>query len=366
MICMNNLKAELDVYRQRTLEVMSRVLDSGNFILGKEVSEFEQIWGQQCDAQFCIGTGNGMDALEIGMRALGIGEGDEVITTSMTAFATALSIMRTGAKPVFADIAPDTALLDPGSVNCLINKKTKAILAVHLYGLSCDLDVLLKLANFNGLHLIEDCAQSHLGKYNNLSVGSYGVFGAWSFYPTKNLGACGDAGAITTNSESLAKIARALRNYGQTNRYEHSFAGVNSRMDEMQAAILKEKLNWLSDFTEKRRNIAKAYKNGISNKLITLMKSPIDDSSHVYHLFAIKCDLREELQKYLENNQIDTLIHYPIPAHLQKPCLNNGDKNIKLTYCEEHAKKCLSIPCHPQMKMTEIENVISVINKFKG
>ncbi|QSA99625.1 DegT/DnrJ/EryC1/StrS family aminotransferase [Methylomonas sp. EFPC1] len=366
MILMNDFKAEPPELQQAMLEAAKRVIESGWFVLGKEVSAFEQQWALACGLAFGVGVGNGMDAIEIALRALEVGPGDEVITTPMTAFATVLAIIRAGATPVFADIDPQTALLSLESARRCVTSRTKAVVLVHLYGQIRAMDLWnLFCANYE-IALIEDCAQAHLASLGGKAAGSFGVMGAYSFYPTKNLGAIGDAGMIVTNVEKLAVRASQLRNYGQSVRYQHPELGLNSRLDEIQAAILAERLKWLPDFTERRRQIATAYFDGIKNSNVTCLALPESGSGHVYHLFVITCPCRDELQAHLQKNQIQTFIHYPIPIHMQEPCRNLCHDPLGLVNSERHADTCLSLPCHPQMSDEDIAAVIAAVNSFQG
>jgi len=365
MILMNDFRSEPEELFRKELEAVERVLRSGWYILGNEVKDFESFWAERCGARFAVGVGNGMDAIEIGLRALGIGSGDEVITTPMTAFATVLAIMRAGAEPVLGDIDPDTALLDPVSVERCLSSRTKAVLLVHLYGQVRGMERWKNLCERYGIHLLEDCAQSHAGAWQGKVAGTFGAWGAYSFYPTKNLGAIGDGGAIITSSEEIANKARILRNYGQSQRYHHPEQGLNSRLDELQAAILSARLAWLDAYTARRKEIASAYSNGINNPLIRKMARPVERDSHVYHLYVIRCSERDRLAAHLNERQVSSLIHYPIPAHLQKPCSGVRTDPHGLTHAEQHAARCLSIPCHPQLDDTDVRRIIEAVNEFE-
>jgi dTDP-4-amino-4,6-dideoxygalactose transaminase len=307
-----------------------------------------------------------MDAIEIALCALGIGPGDEVITTPMTAFASVLAIIRAGATPVLADIEPDTALLSIESAARCISPKTKAVLLVHLYGQVRRMDAWTAFCDKHGITLVEDCAQAHLATWQGKVAGSFGAAGAYSFYPTKNLGAPGDAGALVTKSQALAKRAARLRNYGQSERYHHPELGMNSRLDEIHAAMLAERIKWLPEFTERRRQIADAYRAGINNSLVQLLDAPEEHIAHVYHLFVIVCEQREALQGHLQSHQVQALIHYPICIHEQKPCLAVARDPQGLKASERHAATCLSLPIHPQMSDEDIKSVIEAVNAFRG
>ncbi|MEH6470964.1 MAG: DegT/DnrJ/EryC1/StrS family aminotransferase [Halopseudomonas sp.] len=363
---MNDFKAEPQALRDAMLSAVSRVFDSGWYVLGNEVSSFELQWASSCGVAHGVGVGNGLDALEIALRGLGVGLGDEVITTPMTAFATVLAILRTGAKPVLADIDPDTALLSLESVKRCLSSKVKAVVLVHLYGQLRCMDEWRAFCSKYELFLIEDCAQAHLASWQGKGAGSFGNAGAYSFYPTKNLGATGDAGMLVTDDDDLAERAARLRNYGQSERYHHPELGMNSRLDEIHAAILVERVKWLPEFTERRRQIASAYCLNIANPLVRMLSQPEEADAHVYHLFVITCERREELMEHLLRHNIQSLMHYPVPMHLQEPCVDFRCDPSGLKSTERHASTCLSLPCHPQMSDVDIERVIASVNSFKG
>lgn len=365
MILMNDFKAEPPELREAMLVAARRVIESGWFVLGSEVIAFEKQWAAACGVGHGVGVANGMDAIEISLRAIDIGAGDEVITTPMTAFATVLAILRAGAKPVLADIEPDSALLSLTSVRRCLSARTKAVVLVHLYGQVRGMAAWQEFCKEHGVTLIEDCAQAHLATWQGKVAGSFGETGAYSFYPTKNLGAPGDAGMVVTNNQSLAERAARLRNYGQSVRYHHPELGMNSRLDELHAAMLAERLKWLPAYTERRRQIATAYQEGIDHRLVKLLALPEERSSHVYHLFVISCPQREALQAHLQQHQVQSLIHYPIPVHQQEPCHQIKRDPQGLSASEAHANHCLSLPCHPQMSDADIEHVIDAVNTFK-
>lgn len=365
MILMNEFKAEPEALRVAELAALDRVLRSGWYVLGNEVKSFEQAWAQKSGITHVVGVGNGMDAIEIGIRALGIGKGDEIITTPMTAFATVLAIIRAGAIPVLADINPETALLDPASVERCVSPKTKALLLVHLYGQIHGMDQWVSLCERYGLALLEDCAQSHLAKWEGRAAGSFGRFGAYSFYPTKNLGALGDAGALVCEDGALAQRASVLRNYGQSVRYHHTELGLNSRLDELQAALLQVRLEYLDGNTARRRTIAALYRTAITNPRIRLLAAPAQVENHVYHLFVVTCPERDRLAQHLKACGVETYVHYPVPIHQQMPCKDLRCDPRGLVVAERHAANCLSIPCHPQMGDLDVHAVIEAINAFQ-
>lgn len=360
----NEFGREPEDLLKNQVTAVENVLKSGWFILGKKVKEFEDIWANTIQTSNCVGVANGLDAIEIGLISLGIGAGDEVITTSLTAFATSLAILKAGAKPVFADIDASTGCIDIDSIENLINSKTKALIAVHIYGRSCEISKLQKLCVREKIFLVEDCAQAHGAIYNNNYVGSFGSFGAWSFYPTKNLGAIGDAGAITSNNASLIEKITYLRNYGQTEKYKHDFKGANSRLDELQAAILIERLKFLNQWTLRRRDIAKKYWEAIDNPKIKLLKEPLNELEHVHHLFVVLTSKRDHFLSYLRNKGINSLLHYPIPNHKQKVFKNYDFTKFNLDKVEEFCATCISLPINPYLTNDEINYVIDSCNEY--
>jgi dTDP-4-amino-4,6-dideoxygalactose transaminase len=364
MILMNDFKAESSLLRKAMLGAAKRVINSGWYILGDEVIHFEKQWAAACGLRHGVGVGNGMDAIEIALRALHIGKGDEVITTPMTAFATVLAILRAGATPVLADIDSDTALLSLKSVESCFSARTKAVLLVHIYGQVRAMDAWKKICEKHCVYLIEDCAQAHSATWQGKVVGSFGVAGAYSFYPTKNLGALGDAGILVTDDSLLAERATCLRNYGQSARYYHPDLGMNSRLDEIQAAMLAERLKWLPEFSERRRRIAAMYQAHIHHTAVRPLAAPEEAAAHSYHLYVVRCERRDELQTHLQTRKIQSLIHYPIPVHHQQPCKKIRRSPRGLSHAEAHARICLSLPCHPQMTDKDVEQVIDGVNSF--
>ena len=364
MIPMNAFGREPEELATAQCDAIQRVIRSGWWILGSEVNAFETEWAAYCGSRYAVGVGNGMDALEIGLRGLGIGPGDEVITTPMTAFATVLAVLRSGATPVLADIDPATAILDLTSVARCVTPRTRAVLIVHLYGQAAPLDAFVKFCTERGLELIEDCAQAHGAKWNGRPVGGYGRVAGWSFYPTKNLGTMGDGGALTTNSADLAEAAAKLRNYGQSVRYEHPEIGMNSRLDEVHAAILRERLIHLPAWTERRRIIARRYEAEIFNPLVSALPLPAESERHVHHLFVVTTLLRDTLAATLNEHRIESLIHYPIPIHRQASCSEIRIDPRGLPNTEGHAATCLSLPCNPFLSEDEVTRVIAVLNNF--
>jgi dTDP-4-amino-4,6-dideoxygalactose transaminase len=365
-IKMNALAADDEQLVSAEIKACERVLRSGWWILGSEVAAFESEWCSWLQTPHAIGCANGLDAIEIGLRALGIGEGDEVVTTPMTAFATVLGIIRAGATPVFADIEPSTAMLSVESVRRCISPRTRAVLLVHLYGQMGPSEELHAFCEPLGIQLIEDCAQAHGARSARARAGSIGIFAAWSFYPTKNLGAIGDGGAITTRSDEVAHASRVIRNYGQTERYHHPVLGLNSRLDELQAALLRVRLQRLDKWVARRREIAGAYTRGISNEFVATLPLPSEPTRHVHHLFVILTAHRDALQTHLKARGVESLIHYPIPVHLQKPCAELSQDPAGLKHAERHAQTCLSLPCHPYLSDQDVDSVIAAVNDFRA
>lgn len=351
------LKAEID-------KAVSGVLESGWFILGETLANFEQEFAGQANSAFAIGVGSGTEALHLALLACDIQPGDEVITVANTAIPTISAISFANAKPVFVDIDPRTYTMDPSQIEAVITERTRVILPVHLYGQPANMDPILEIASRYQLKVIEDVAQAHGAKYCQTTVGTMGHFGCFSFYPSKNLGAFGDAGLVVTDDPDLADKVRKLRNYGQSKRYFHDSIGFNSRLDEIQAAILRVKLPYLSQWNEKRCKIAQMYLLGIENKEIIL---PVEANyaKHVYHLFVIRHPRRDELQKYLDNAGIQTLIHYPLPAHLQKAYFHLNLPAGSLPATEKAMSEILSLPMFPELKQNEIDYVIQTINSFQ-
>jgi dTDP-4-amino-4,6-dideoxygalactose transaminase len=306
-----------------------------------------------------------LDAIVIGLRCLGIGPGDEVITTPMTAFATALAILLVGATPVFADIDPGNALLDIDSAARCLSRKTRAVMPVHLYGRIGDMERWRAFCRDASISLIEDCAQAHLARWHGASAGSFGVFAAYSFYPTKNLGARGDAGALLTDDSELAARAARLRNYGQSARYLHPEIGVNSRLDEIHAAILRVRLGWLDGFTERRRQVARLLRSGIANPAVIPLRAAAQEEQDVHHLFVVNARERDRLAEHLQRCEVQSLIHYPVPVHEQPPCTHFRRDPSGLPNAERHARSCLSLPCHPQLSDADVSRVIGAVNAFR-
>lgn len=356
------LGRQFELYKEEYEAAALRALRSGWYILGKEGEAFEEEFARYVGRKYCIGVNSGLDALTLSVLALGIGDGDEVLAPANTYIASILAITANRAKLVL--IEPDEYYgIDPDKLESVMTERTKAIMAVHLYGLPCRMDAIMDIAKKHGLKVIEDCAQSHGAKFQGKMTGTFGDAGCFSFYPTKNLGAFGDAGAIVTDDEALADTLRKLRNYGSRVKYHNELAGVNSRLDEIQAALLRVKLSHLDELNRQREEIAKQYLAGINNPSIILPKIR-ENANHVWHQFVVRTSQRDRFQSYLEENGIKTMIHYPIPPHLAECYAGLGYNKGDFPITEEYADTILSLPMFNGMTEAEIEYVIEVSNSW--
>ena len=366
MIPFLDLKAINAQYRDELVDACTRVIDSGWYIGGSELEKFEQQFANYCGTKYAIGVANGLDALILTLRAwkeLGkLKDGDEVIVPSNTYIASILAISANNLTPVLVEPYVDSFNIDPKKVEAAITGKTKAILPVHLYGQLADMPAIMEIAKHHELLVLEDSAQAHGASFDDKSAGSWGDASGFSFYPGKNLGALGDAGAITTSNEELANALRALRNYGSHEKYKNLFQGVNSRLDEIQAAMLNVKLNHLDNEISHRRKVANAYLEGIDNKAIILPTTE-NDSAHVWHVFVVRCERRDELQKYLADNGVQTLIHYPVPPH-QQPAYKEWN-DVSYPISEKIHTEVLSLPIGPTMTMEDVNTVVQICNEFQ-
>lgn len=354
------MEKELD---QELRSAFDRVLDRSWYIEGEEDKAFENSFATYCGTKYCIGTGNGLDALMLILKALGIGSGDEVIIPSNTYIATALAVTYVGATPVLVEPDISTFNIDPLKIEPAITDETKAIMPVHLYGQACDMDPIMKIAEAHALLVIEDCAQAHGATYKGRKVGTFGIASGFSFYPGKNLGALGDAGAVITNNEDVANKVRALGNYGSDYKYHHIYKGNNSRLDELQAAFLSAKLPILDKMNEDRRRIAEMYSSGIHNPKITLpYVSP--DCVPVWHIYAVRCSERDALETFLKEKGIGTNKHYPIPIHMQACYTDLHIPSGSLPVAEEISRTELSLPMYYGMTEEEIQYVIDALNAY--
>jgi dTDP-4-amino-4,6-dideoxygalactose transaminase len=355
-----DLKASYDELRGEIDSAIKRVLDSGWYVLSEEVERFEAEYAQYCGAKYCIGVGNGLEALHLGLLALGVGPGDEVIVPSNTYIATWLAVSQCGAIPVPVEPNEDTHNIDVNKIKAAITERTKVILPVHLYGQSADLDPILLLAKKYNLKVLEDAAQAHGASYKGQKIGAHGDVVAWSFYPGKNLGAFGDAGAVTTNSLDVANKIRTLRNYGSKEKYFNDEIGFNSRLDSIQAAVLRVKLRHLEGWNERRSILAKVYLSQLEGSQITLPIQPIS-SAHAWHLFVVRCRDRELMQKHLGGLGVNTIIHYPVPPHLQTAYQYMGFSKGSFPIAERLANEVLSLPIGPHLTLQQVNHVVQSI-----
>lgn len=341
-----------------------KFFDSGWYILGESVKQFEKDYAAYNKVEACVGVSNGLDALHIALKTLNIGPGDEVIVPSNTYIATVLAVSYVSTTPVFVEPDFKTYNIDPAKIEAAITERTKAIMPVHLYGQSCDMTAIMAIAARHNLYVIEDNAQSQGSLFNGKIAGSWGHINGTSFYPGKNLGALGDAGAITTNDASLAKRAAVLRNYGSEKKYYNEEIGFNMRLDECQAAFLSVKLKYLDEWTKERQRIGDLYTEALAGTSSTILPYTHPDATHVYHQYVIRCDRRDELQQHLQKNGIGTLIHYPIPPHMQQAYSHLGYKKGDFPIAEEIADTCLSLPIWPGLTESQIDTVVACIKAF--
>ncbi len=350
--------------RNKITKAVRTVIDKGRYILGQELNVFEKEFAEYNGSSYAIGVASGTEALQLSLKALGIGQGDEVITAVNTAIPTAMAILAAGARPRFVDVRADTFNIDVALIEKAITRNTKAILPVHLYGKICDIKAVLKIAKKYNLFVVEDACQAHGASCGGMKAGSFGRLGAFSFYPTKNLGCYGDGGMIVTNNKSLAERLRLLRNYGQNTRYSCKIKGVNSRLDEIQAAILRVKLKLLDQLNECRIELAHVYARYLQEIVDVDLPSYGKDLQHVFHLYVIKCKDKDGLKRYLLKKGIETEVHYPIPLHLQGAFRELGYKRGDFPCAEGLAHKILTLPMHPALKTQEVRKVCNHIKDF--
>jgi dTDP-4-amino-4,6-dideoxygalactose transaminase len=349
--------------RSEIMQSFQDVYDANWFVMGKKLEAFEKEYAAFNDTKFSIGVSNGLDALHLALKALNVTKGDEVIVPSNTYIATALAASYVGATPVFVEPDPNTYNINPANIEAAITSKTKVIMPVHLYGQACDMDAIMAIAKKHNLFVVEDNAQAHGATFNDKITGSFGNANGTSFYPGKNLGALGDAGAVTTNDETIAKKIAMLRNYGSEKKYHNEEIGFNMRLDEVQAGFLSVKLKHLNEWTKQRKEIAKQYNEALKNVSDLVLPAVHANATHVYHLYVIKTKNRDGLQKHLSENGIGTLIHYPIPPHLQKAYQSLGLKKGSFPIAEELADNCLSLPIWPGMTLDQVNTVAENIKK---
>jgi len=360
-----NLKSQYDSLRNEILPAVEQVLESGHYVLGPNVVSLEEEIASYTGTRFGIGVNSGSDALTLALRALDIGPGDEVITTPFTYIAPAESIHQMGAKIVFADIDPQTFCINVADVEKRITDRTRAIIPVHLFGQMVDLDALKKLCEPRNIQIVEDCAQAIGARNASGKAGSNGALGCFSFYPTKNLGADGDGGMIVTQDESLARKLRMLRVHGIERRYHHDLHGFNSRLDEIQAAILRVKLKHLDSWNDRRREIATRYDAGFKELPVSIPGTG-SGNHHVYHVYALLSDQRDELQKHLESHGVPTLIYYPLPLHLQKVYATLGFATGDFPVAESISNRILPLPMYPELTNEQVVYVIRIVQDFCG
>ena len=364
MILFNSLKNHNELYKKQILDSIENVFDSQWYVLGKEVENFEASYSKLSGVKNTIGVASGLDALIIALKTLQIGPNDEVIVPSNTYIATWLAVSAVGAKIVPVEPNINTFNICPSLIEKAITKNTKVIMPVHLYGQSCDMDAIMNIAKKHNLFVVEDNAQSQLGTWNGKYTGSFGDINATSFYPTKNLGAIGEAGAVTTNIESYKDFVKTFRNYGSNEKYVNIIKGVNSRIDELQAGILNAKLKYLKEFTNERKEIAARYNNNLKDLREINIPYVSPEAEHVYHLYVIKTSKREELVKFLLKNEIQTGIHYPIPPHLQRAYSELGFKKGDFPIAEQMSITCLSLPLYPGLTFEEVDLICDRIKEF--
>lgn len=360
MIPFNNFKLHYQLTKSIVDKAISRVMESGWYVLGKEVENFEKEFSEFINVNYCVGVASGTEAITLALMANDIGPDDEVITTNVTAFPTITGIVQASCKPVVVDVIESDGLIDYSKIEEQITEKTKAIIPVHLYGQSCDMDPIIEIAKKHNLVIIEDCAQATGATYKSKKCGSIGMCGTFSFYPTKNLGAFGDGGAITTNDKEVYLKLLSLRNYGQTKRYHHESEGINSRLDELQAAILRAKLPLLNEWNKRRSEIAAYYKAHLKN-VDFINENNYGNSSH--HLFVIKVNDREKFMDYLKDNGIASLIHYPIPIHQQKAFKDQKQESFSIA--EKFTKQIVSLPLYPELSDKEIKEIVTIANNYE-
>lgn len=360
-----DLKKQYQSIKKPAKTAILEILAEGNFILGKQVGEFEKAYASYLGVKYCIGVSSGSAALRLGLRALGVGPGDEVITQANTFISTVLPILELGATPRLVDIDSATYQIDPRAIEKAITKKTKVILPVHLYGIPTPMDKILKIAKKHKLIILEDACQAHGSSFKGKKCGTFGDLSVFSFYPGKNLGAAGDGGAVVTNNLSLDKKLRAMRNIGQFEKYKHDIFGYNSRLDTIHAAVLSIKLKHLEGWNQGRRKIASLY-NKLLSDLPVVLPAQLDDRYLTnYHLFVIRTKKRDDLLKYLHENGIYAGIHYPIPVHLQKAVKSMlGYKKGDFPIAEKIAKEILSLPIFPELTKREVKDICLIIRKF--
>ncbi|MDI6808607.1 MAG: DegT/DnrJ/EryC1/StrS family aminotransferase [Candidatus Eisenbacteria bacterium] len=364
MVPFLDLARQYDAIKEEIDQSIKRVLDSGWFVLGEEVLGLEREFAEYCGAKYAVGVGSGTEALHLALLACGVEFDDEVITVANTAVPTISAISFANAAPVLVDVRADTLLMDASLIEEKITDRTKVILPVHLYGQSADMDAILRIAGKHGLKVIEDACQAHGSLYRDRKAGTMGNLGCFSFYPSKNLGCYGDGGMVVTDSEEYCERLKLLRNYGQKTRYFHEIKGFNSRLDELQAAILRVKLRKLDGWNERRRVVAKTYHEGLSENTDCVLPVEQPETRGNHHLYVIRHPERDRLQEWLKKNGVATLVHYPVPVHLQEAYRDLGLREGDLPVTEAAAKRIVSLPIFPEILDSEVEEVVKRVNDF--
>ena len=359
-----DLRAQYASIKSEVLPAIENVLENAAFVLGKAVSDFETEFARRHGVQHCVGVSSGTDGNHLALWALGIGPGDEVIMPVNTFIATAWGATLCGATPVFVDCDPVSYNIDPALVEAKITPKTKAIVAVHLYGQPADMDPLAEIARRHGIALVEDCAQAHLAAYKGIAVGGIGVTASWSYYPGKNLGAYGEGGAVTTNDPELARKLRMIRDHGSEKKYNHEVLGHNYRMEGIQGAVLGVKMKYIERWTEARRSHAQSYGELLSGLPEFAVPRETPTAKHVYHLYVVRTPHRDKLQEHLQNRGVSTGLHYPVPLHLQKAFRHLGHRRGDFPVAETAADQLLSLPMFPELTRAQIEYVADSIREF--
>ena len=359
-----DLKANNPVVKDEIMKKISSIIDNTAFVSGKYVENFENIFAQAHNVKFCVATSSGTDANHLSLWCLGIKQGDEVILPANTFIATAWGGTLCGAQPVFIDIEENSYNIDPNKIESAITDKTKAIIAVHLYGQPANMDPILKIAEKHNLYVIEDAAQAHLAEYKGKKVGNFGITTSFSFYPGKNLGAFGEGGAVVTNDKNIHNKIKAMKDHGMVKKYHHDFFGHNYRMSNFQGAVLETKMKYIEEWTAKRQENARIYYKLLENVDDIVLPKESDHAKHVYHLFVIRTKKRDKLKQYLDENEISTGMHYPLPLHFQKVFSYMNHKKGDFPVTEKLAEQCLSLPMFPELTESQIEYVADKIRRF--
>ncbi len=363
MIRFNDVRRSVAEHRTELDDAVARVLDSGSYVLGPEGSAFEDEFAAACGGAYAVGVASGTDAIELALRALGIGPGDEVITQANTCVPTVTAIERAGATPVLCDVEPEAGTMSAESLAGALGEKTRAVVPVHLYGQCADVDAIADVCAGRGIDIVEDCAQAAGAQLRGRGAGTIGMLGCFSFYPTKNLAALGDGGAVVTNDEALAKRLRLVRRYGQSDRYRHVGKGVNSRLDELQAAVLRTRLPYLSGWNRRRAEIAARYTEALAQTVARPLER-LEGRRHVFHLFVVEAPDRDPLKAHLEGAGVATLIHYPVPIHGHPPYRGLADGPVPLSVSERLCERILSLPIYPELRDDEVERIVDALATF--